>query len=234
MSPIIGITTHSRNEAGEICLPGAYIDAVQAARGTPILLPPNQFDSERLLDIVDGLIFSGGGDINPLLYGGSAHHTIYLVDEDRDEFELALAKLAMSRKIPVLGICRGMQVLNVATGGDLVAHVPEVYGDHVTHRLDHPRRPFQHEVHIEPETQLANIIQDSTITVVSWHHQAVKNISPVWRVAAQADDGLIEAIEHQEHPWMLGVQWHPEMSLQFAPHPRLFQALVNAAMAVLN
>ncbi|MBD2000952.1 gamma-glutamyl-gamma-aminobutyrate hydrolase family protein [Leptolyngbya sp. FACHB-541] len=104
-------------------------------------------------------------------------------------------------------------------------------GDRITHRLDHPRRPFQHDVHIKPKTHLADIIKDPTITVVSWHHQAVKNISPAWRVSAQADDGLIEAIEHQEHPWMLGVQWHPEMSPQWAPHPRLFQALVDAGQA---
>lgn len=229
-SPIIGITTCGYNEAREIYLPGAYIDAVQAAGGTPILLPPNQPNPERLLDVLDGLVFSGGGDINPIFYGGSAHHTIYLVDEERDEFELALARLILLREIPVLGICRGMQILNVASGGDLVVHVPEVYGDRITHRLEHPRRPFQHNIHIEPKTHLASIIKNPTITVVSWHHQAVKTIPPVWRIAAQAEDGLIEAIEHREHPWMLGVQWHPEMSLQLAPHLRLFQALVMSAI----
>jgi putative glutamine amidotransferase len=135
-SPIIGITTYSRNEAGEFFLPGAYIDAIQLAGGTPILLPPQQTNVDRILDIVDGLVFAGGGDIDPNVYGGKHHHTIYLVDEERDEFELALAKRLLANPVATLGICRGMQILGVASGVQLIAHVPDVYGDAIAHRLD--------------------------------------------------------------------------------------------------
>ncbi|KAM3093527.1 gamma-glutamyl-gamma-aminobutyrate hydrolase family protein [Phormidesmis sp. 146-35] len=226
-SPIIGITTHSRNEAGELCLPGTYVDAVQLAGGSPILLPPNQPD--QILNILDGLIFTGGGDINPALYGGEAHPTIYAVDPDRDEFELALAKVALTTQIPILGICRGMQVLNVATGGDLVPHVPDAYGDAIAHRLDHPRRPTQHDVQVFPDSRLAQILETKALTIVTWHHQAVRTFSADWRLAAQASDGLVEALEHQHHPWAIGLQWHPEMSAQDPAHLKLFQALVKAA-----
>ncbi len=229
-SPIIGITTHSRNEAGELCLPGTYVDAVQSAGGTPILLPPNQPAPSQILALLDGLILPGGGDINPILYGGTPHSTMYSVDPDRDDFEFALAKLALTASIPVLGICRGMQMLNVASGGDLVTHVPEIYGTEIIHRLDHPRRPTQHEVYILPESRLVDILGTTEATIVTWHHQAVRNLSIDWKVAAKAPDGLIEAIEHQRHPWMFALQWHPEMSAQDPAHQRLFQAFVNAAM----
>ncbi|GAB4381721.1 MAG: gamma-glutamyl-gamma-aminobutyrate hydrolase family protein [Elainellaceae cyanobacterium] len=228
-SPIIGITTYSRNETGEFLLPGAYVDAVRFAGGTPILLPPGEPNPACLLDALDGLIFAGGGDLNPALYGGEPHHTIYLVDEERDLFELALAKAVLMTEIPVLGICRGMQVLNVATGGNLVTHVPDVYGDRIMHRLDHPRRPIQHPITVVSETRLSAIVGAVDISVVSWHHQAVRQFSPEWQVVAHAADGLVEALEHQHHPWMMAVQWHPELSPQDSAHQQLFQALVKAA-----
>ena len=229
-SPIIGITTYHRDEAGAFNLPGAYVDAVQLAGGIPVLLPPNPADPTHLLDKLDGLVFAGGGDINPALYGGESHATVYLVDAERDTFELSLAKAAMTHTVPVLGICRGMQVLNVATGGDLIAHVPDQYGDHVLHRLDQPRRPIEHPVQLDPQARLSRFLGATTVDVVSWHHQAVKTIAPTWRTVASAADGLIEALEHQQHPWMIAVQWHPELSLNNPPHQQLFRALVQAAM----
>ena len=227
--PVIGITTYSRNEAGEFYLPGAYIDAVQQAGGMPILLPPNQPAPAQLLGILDGLIFSGGGDLDPQRYGGEHHPSIYLVDPDRDEFELSLAKAALADQIPVLGICRGLQVLSVASGADLITHVPDVYGETIAHRLDHPRRPIAHEVQLQPYSRLATLLGASTITVVSWHHQAIKTIPKGWTIVAQAADGLPEALEYTDHPWMLAVQWHPELSPHEPVHQRLFQALVKAA-----
>jgi len=228
-SPIIGITTYSRGEAGEFTLPGSYVDAVQLAGGIPVLLPPNQPDIDRLLDIVDGLVFSGGGDIDPVLYGGDHHPTVYLIDPERDEFELALAKGAIASTIPTLGICRGMQVLSVATGGALVPHVPDVYGETIAHRLDHPRRPIPHPVQVQPESRLAAIVGKTDISVVSWHHQAVKTVPDCWQIAAYAADGLVEALEHCQHPWMVAVQWHPELSPEDPVHQRLFEAFVQAA-----
>lgn len=228
-SPIIGITTHGRNDNGEYMLPGAYVDAVQSMGGTPILLPPNQTRPETLFQILDGLVLSGGGDIHPDLYNGEAHHTVYGTDEDRDSFEFTLAKLALTATIPVLGICRGMQMLTVASGGTLVVHVPEVYGDRVAHRLDHPRRPTPHEIFLTPNTRLVDILAAQTMSIVSWHHQSAQTVPSGWRLAAQASDGVIEAIEHLHHPWMFALQWHPEMSADHPAHQRLFRAFVSAA-----
>jgi putative glutamine amidotransferase len=125
-----------------------------------------------------------------------------------------------------------MQMLSVATGAMLVTHVPEEYGETVAHRLDHPRRPIPHDVQVEPESRLAQVAGKTAITVVSWHHQAVKKIPDCWRVVAYAADGLVEALEHQYHPWMLTVQWHPELSPEDPVHQRLFQGLVKAASKV--
>jgi len=227
--PVIGITTYSRSEAGEFTLPGSYVDAVQQAGGSPVLLPPNQPDPARLLEVLDGLVFAGGGDIDPELYGGNHHHTVYLVDEERDGFELALARQALMQEIPTLGICRGMQVLSVASGADLITHVPEVYGTQVAHRLDNPRRPIPHAVQVQTESRLAGILGATEITVVSWHHQAVKTVPDCWQVVAHASDGLVEALEHRHHPWMVAVQWHPELSPEEVVHQRLFKSLIRAA-----
>lgn len=233
MSPIIGITTHSRNDAGEYILPGTYVDAVQAVGGTPILLPPCA-NPERLLSAIDGLIFSGGGDIHPALYHGEMHSTIYGTDDDRDQFEFQLAKRAIASSIPVLGICRGLQILTVASGGQLIPHMPDVYGDSVVHRLDHPRRPIEHDVSIKSETQLNEILGVETMPIVSWHHQAAQSVPTGWRLAAQASDGSIEALEHEQHPWMLALQWHPELSATHPAHQRLFQAFVAASSETIG
>ncbi len=229
--PIIGITTYSRSEAGEFTLPGTYVDAIQLAGGIPILLPPNQPDPQRLLEIVDGLVFTGGGDIDPDRYGGPSHATVYLVDEERDDFELALAQIILTCQIPTLGICRGMQVLGVASGAELVTHVPEVYGATIAHRLDHPRRPIPHPVQVEPTSRLAQMLGAIDFDVVSWHHQAIKAVPVDWAAVAYAADGLIEALEHQQHPWLMAVQWHPELSPESPVHQRLFRGLVAAASA---
>ncbi|MCC3451899.1 MAG: gamma-glutamyl-gamma-aminobutyrate hydrolase family protein [Microcoleus sp. PH2017_15_JOR_U_A] len=227
--PIVGITTYCRSQAGEYCLNGAYIDAVQAAGGIPILLPPNQLDPASIFDAVDGLIFSGGGDINPELYGGFVDRTVYSVNAERDNFELSLAKLALRADIPVLGICRGMQVLNVASGGNLVVHVPDAYGEEVTHRQENPIRAIEHIIKIDPDSRLAKIMGTTSTNVVSWHHQAVQTMIPGWQIVARAPDGLIEAIEYKYHPWMVAVQWHPEMSPKSLPDCGIFRAFVEAA-----
>jgi putative glutamine amidotransferase len=232
--PIIGLTTFHRHAVGNtegnlFPLLATYVDAVQMAGGIPILLPPNRLNPKRILDTIDGLILVGGGDINPKLYGGSSHPMVYFVNDERDEFELSLAKLALTASIPVLGICRGMQMLNIATGGDLIIHVPDVYGTATMHRLDQPIGPIEHQVEIEPNSLLEKIMQTTATTVISCHHQAVKNVPSSWRIVASAPDGLVEAIEYKSHPWMLGVQWHPEILSEDSLNPRIFEALVQAA-----
>ncbi|MEG4148644.1 gamma-glutamyl-gamma-aminobutyrate hydrolase family protein [Microcoleus sp. Pol12B5] len=227
--PIVGITTYNRCPAGEYRLNGTYIDAVQAAGGIPILLPPNQLDPASIFDAVDGLILSGGGDINPELYGGYVDHTVYSVNAERDNFELSLAKLALKADIPVLGICRGMQMLNVASGGSLVIHVPDAYGDEVNHGSGIPPRAIEHTIEIEPTSRLAKIMGKTSTTVVSWHHQAVRKVTSDWQIVANAPDTLVEAMEHCYHPWMIAIQWHPEMSPNCSFNSRIFQAFVEAA-----
>ncbi|OLP18010.1 peptidase C26 [Leptolyngbya sp. 'hensonii'] len=228
-SPIIGITTFSGNEVREFTLPGTYIDAVRGAGGVPVLLPPGEGEIQHLLGVVDGLIFSGGGDIDPTRYGGEHHPMVYLVNPERDDFELALAKAALQAHVPVLGICRGSQILTIASGGTLVAHVPDLYSTTVGHRHEHPSRPIEHEVALEPDSRLAKILGETKVMVVSWHHQAVQQVPADWQVVARARDGVVEAMEHQSHPWAIAVQWHPEMSAPESVHPQLFQALIQAA-----
>jgi putative glutamine amidotransferase len=156
---------------------------------------------------------------------------VYAINTERDNFELALAKLALKADIPVLGICRGMQILNVASGGSLVTHVPDAYGDEVSHGSGIPPRAIEHRIEIEPNSRLAKIMGTNSTTVISWHHQAVRKVTSDWRIVADASDTLVEAMEHQNHPWIVAVQWHPEMSPKCSLNSRIFQAFVQAAAA---
>lgn len=237
-APLIGITTYGQNEASAYTLPSSYTDAVRAAGGVPILLPPGEPNATAILERLDAIIFSGGGDIDPAAYSGAQHPTIYSVDTERDRFELTLAQQALKIDIPILGICRGLQVLVVACGGTLITHLPDEYGTTLKHRLDlspTQRYPIHHSVQILPGSRLATITGKTELDVVSWHHQAARSLPPGWRVVAHAtEDGVIEAIEHQNCFWALAVQWHPELSADDIAHERLFRALVDAARVYSN
>lgn len=228
--PLIGISSYGREgDLPSFALPCGYVDAVRKAGGIPLVLPPGESDPEHLLDLLDGLILAGGGDIAPEIYGGESHETIYMVSEERDSFELELARGALERPhLPVLCICRGMQVLNIATGGTLYPHIPDHFGETVTHRLP-PRRPTRHPVEIDRNTMLGSIIGTGALEACSWHHQAVRDLGRGLRAIAWAPDGVIEALEVEDHPWCIGVQWHPEMQIGEAPQDRLFAAFVAAA-----
>jgi putative glutamine amidotransferase len=227
-APRIGITTYGRDEGERFCLPAAYVEAVRRAGGVPLLLPPGEDHPERVLEVVDGLILAGGGDVDPAHYGGENHPTLYMVDPERDRFELRLARAAVDHRLPVLGICRGCQVLNVAWGGDLVPHLPEEDSAPVRHRLP-PRVPTDHSVRVDPASRLAAVLGQFELPVRSWHHQAVRRVAPGWRAVAWAPDGTVEAVEWQQEPWAVGVQWHPELTQDQAPHRRLFEELVRTA-----
>ncbi|HBB32336.1 MAG TPA: peptidase C26 [Cyanobacteria bacterium UBA8803] len=228
--PIIGITTYNHKETGNFYSPAGYTQAVQSSGGVPILLPPVKTDPAAFLKIVDGLILTGGGDLHPDCYKGSSHPTIYGVDQDRDAAELALARLALAEQKPILGICRGLEVLMVASGGDLIPHLPEEVGNAVIHRLELVS-PCEHRVQLMPDSQLASIMGRQEIMVVSWHHQAVRSVPPSWQIAAQAPDGVIEALEHKQHPFAIALQWHPELSLNDPLQMCIFQAFIKAATA---
>ncbi len=227
--PIIGITTHGRHVDNRFSNPAQYADAIRRAGGVPVLLPPGEPHQARLLSLLEGLILSGGGDVDPALYGGNHHPTIYMVDPERDSSEIELTKRIVDAEVPLLSICRGAQVLNVALGGTLIEHLPDVVGEKVPQRLP-PRNPTIHPIAIEPDSRLAEIIGQTEVVGTSWHHQAVRRLAPGLRAVAYAPDGTIEAVEMPEHPWLIGVQWHPELTAtEDSSQQRLFDALVAAA-----
>jgi putative glutamine amidotransferase len=233
--PTIGITTYGPAAPTEgdlplFSLPTGYVNAVVAAGGTPVLLAASPQPAAEVLEILDGLIVAGGGDIAPDAYGGRAHETIYMVNPARDSFELDLVRAALERRaLPVLGICRGMQILNIALGGDLTPHLPDEFGDRVAHRLP-PRVPTTHPVRIELAGAFGEIFTESELPVCSWHHQAVRTLGKGLRPTAHAPDGVIEAVSLEGHPFALGVQWHPEMQAAEDPRQaRVFEALVARA-----
>lgn len=232
MRPLIGISTYHRDgDPPAFALPCDYVDAVRRAGGLPILLTPGEPDIDRLLDLVQGLILAGGGDLDPDLYGAGRHETVYMVCSERDRFEIDLLMAALRRpQMPILCICRGTQVLNVALGGTLHVHLPDAFGEAVAHRLP-PRLPTRHGVHVEAGSRLAIMLATAEVDVCSWHHQAIDAIGAALRPVARADDGVIEAVEHETHPWCFGVQWHPEKQAGELPHERLFAAFVAATGA---
>jgi len=232
MRPLIGITTYGQDEQQRFGLPREYVDAVWRAGGLPLLVPPLPGTVADVLSRLDGLILAGGGDIDPVHYGGQSHETIYNLDRERDQFELELAKLFLGTGRPLFGICRGMQTLNVALGGTLIEHLPDVVGEGVLHRLP-PRAPGRHAVRVESGSRLAAILGELEFVSATWHHQAVRRPGERLRIVAQAPDGTIEAAEMPEHPWLIAVQWHPELTAADDPlQQKLFDDFVRAAITV--
>lgn len=231
--PVIGITPEDLTGRGDILLPRLYTDAVLRAGGLPVILPPWELrepaDAAALLRRVDGLILAGGGDVAPALYGGAPHPAIYAVDPARDAGELALARAALDAGLPVLGICRGAQIINVALGGTLVEHVPEANGGALAHRAEPPAATY-HTVTLAPGSRLAAALGAGRVQVASWHHQAIRTPGPGLCVTAQAEDGVAEGVELAGQPFFVAVQWHPEMTAAADPvQQRLFGALVEQA-----
>jgi putative glutamine amidotransferase len=230
--PLIGITTYARDEQGRFALPAAYVDAVRRAGGIPVLLPPGEAQAAELLPRLDGLILAGGGDVDPALYGGTSHPTVYHVDPERDRCEVALVRETVDRGVPTLGICRGAQVINVALGGTLIEHLPDEVGEQVAHRAP-PRQPTRHAVAVATGSRLAAVLKQDRVEVASWHHQAIRRVAAPLRAVATAPDGTIEAAEMTEHPWLLAVQWHPELAADCdAVQQAIFDSLVAAARCV--
>ena len=225
--PLIGITTYDINDENEYYISAFYVEGVRRAGGIPVLLPPGEARLDRLYRRLDGLILTGGGDIDPVEFQQEAHPTVSGVQPERDRLELTLARYALTDATPTLGICRGMQVLTVAAGGTLIQHLQDEVGDAVIHR--NPPQMVPHPVAIDRESRLASLMGRTEVTVPSWHHQAPAEAPEGWTVTAYAPDGIIEAMELRYLPYMIAVQWHPERALGDPEHFRLFQALVEAA-----
>jgi putative glutamine amidotransferase len=229
VKPTIGITT-SIDEKGRFTLRPEYARAIEKAGGLPLLLPPSDpMDVASFLDRVDGLLLSGGSDIDPAIFGETPHDTSEWVRE-RDDFELALTSEALRWDMPVLAICRGQQVLNVAQGGTLVQDIPSQLPDAGPHYpKDVPRWQTAHEVEVLPGTQLQGILGCAALAVNSFHHQAVRELGRDLRLSARGRDGVVEGIESTRHRFAIGVQWHPEAMWNREPdHQELFRAFVEA------
>lgn len=225
---LVGISAYARaGQPQAFSIPTGYVDAVRRAGAVPVIFPPGEREPERLIDSVSALIVSGGGDIDPNAYGGRQHDSVYSVCAERDNFEFALTRAALAdTRVPMLCICRGLQVLNVVCGGTLHVHLPDHYGEQVAHRLP-PRDTSMHAVRIDPDSRLARILGTTEAQVRSWHHQAIDKLGDGLRPVAWAEDGVVEAVEHVEHPWCIAVQWHPEMQLDDRTQQRIFQSLVG-------
>lgn len=227
--PVIGITTYGRDAQNQFVLPAEYVDAVRRAGGLPVLLPPGEFGVDQWLRLTDAIILAGGGDIAPTRYGGGEHASIYMVDAERDAVEVELARAVVASGHPTLGVCRGTQVLNVALGGSLHAHLPDVVGESVLHRLP-PRQPCDHVVRVVAGSRTAQVFGREEFSAASWHHQAIDRLGSGLTITAHAADGTIEAVEMPDHPWLLAVQWHPELTAAADPlQQRVFDTLVAAA-----
>ena len=237
MQPLIGVTcaTGSGGENRPLIfrINQAYARAIALAGGVPVLIPSlGVSDGLRALyDTIDGILLPGGADIAPSYYGEEPHPTADTPDVPLDETEIALARWALAEAKPVLGICRGQQVLNVAAGGTLIQDIPSELPGALTHRVE-PRNSIAHPIVVEPDSRLADLLGALEVPVNSLHHQSVDKVAPGLVVTARAPDGVAEGLEHPDHPFAVAVQFHPEELVPgHAASERLLQRFVAEAGA---
>ena len=230
--PVIGVSAYAERarwaawDMPASVVPQRYLDKVLAAGGTPVVLPAVP-GIAGVVARLDGLLLVGGGDLDPMRYGAVPHPRNTPVNPARDDAELALIQGALTERLPILGICRGLQLLNVALGGTLHQHVPDVVG-HEGHSTGEGVFA-RHAVHLRPRCTLARALDRTTLGVPSLHHQAIDQLGSGLTACAWSDDGLIEAAELEGHPFTVGVQWHPEADADVS----VFAALTAAAAAPL-
>ena len=232
--PVIGLTLDHEPPGGWSKFPWYairenYCNAVRHADGLPILLPHDPEAAADYVDRIDGLIITGGGfDVDPALFGAETRHLTVKTKDRRTAFELAATRIALGRDMPVLGICGGQQLLNVALGGTLIQHIPDEVPGALPHRQPNPRDEPGHDVRVIAGTLLHRIAGAEHLAVNSAHHQAVKAAGPGVVIDAVAGDGVVEGIEDPRRRFCLGVQWHPEFEIGEADR-RIFRAFVEAA-----
>lgn len=215
-----------------------YLESVRRAGGEPFELEAGRDAPAAVVARAHGLMLTGGGDVDPALYGEAPHETYHASEEGRDSYEIALIKAALAAGLPILAICRGMQVLNVAGGGTLVQDIPSMVNGAVHHAVPEPRYALAHEVWVAAGSRLAEIMADQldgeTCQVNSRHHQAVNVVAPGWEVSGTAPDGVIEAIEQPGHLFRIAVQWHPENFWRTGEFRPLFESFIEAARGAVR
>lgn len=206
-----------------------YVAAILEAGGTPVIIPPQPGNVAELLARLDGIVLAGGPDCDPAAYGEACHATVQPMDARRQANDVALASTARRMGVPALGICLGLQVMNISSGGSLIQDIPSQHSTGITHTSEPGAPRVRHDVRIDPDTRLGAIIGGGDVNVNSSHHQAVNRVASGMRVTAVAPDDLVEGLEDPNHPFYLGVQWHPEDMRGEASSTSLFAAFVAAA-----
>lgn len=236
MRPIIGITAgkeRSDTNIQKFCLIDKYVEAVSQSGGIPLIIPGIAFDDSisSLFQKIDGVLLTGGGDIETRRYNGEDHPKVYGVDTARDQLEIDLVQSAVTNKKPLLGICRGIQLINVALGGDLYSDISDQRENSLRHDWfpDIPRDLLAHEVQVNAKSKLYEITKSDLMEVNSLHHQGIKSLAPGLTATALAEDGMIEAVEMDNHPFFLGLQWHPEWIFNQNTTKQIFKAFIQAA-----
>jgi putative glutamine amidotransferase len=232
--PLIGITPNVRpagKKGSEHVVLTAYVTMVSQAGALPVIVPAvtNRDEAREVLARLDGLLLTGGRDIDPGLYGQSPRHPDRVATPERVASDLAYARAAIDADLPALGVCLGIQIMNVADGGTLFQHLPEDLPGSLEHEDDDEGKSPDHDAMIEPGTKLFTLLGVERAHVNSYHHQAIAQVAPGWRLAARAPDGVVEAIERPDRYFCLGVQWHPERMLGSEVTRRLAGALADAA-----
>lgn len=245
--PLIGVTTsevrpverveplpEGEPRGREMALGLTYLKALEGAGGLPVVMPPLGEEAiEPLLDRLDGICLSGGPDLDPENYGAGPHPELGPTEPDLDRFELAVARRADAREMPILAICRGTQALNVIRGGVLHQHLPEI-SEEILHRQRTPGNQTSHPVAVVSDSQLATALGEEVIEVAdeldvnSFHHQAIDRLGDGLRVSARAPDGTVEAVEDPDRPFLIGVQWHAETLVHRSYEASLFRSFVEA------
>lgn len=231
MKPFIGITSYTEGNGISYMVSSDNVDAITRAGGIPIILPYILAKPvlDQIAQIIDGLYLTGGSDIDPILFGEEPHQNLGMITPDRDIFEIDLINKMLDLKKPILGVCRGCQILNIAVGGDMYQDIYAQIDDKLLQHSQHaPKNHGSHEVNVLNGSLLYRLTGKTKLRVNSRHHQANRTVVDTFQTSGRANDGIIEAIESKEHSFVLGLQWHPENMINDQPSRKIFEGFIKA------